>query len=43
MKQTKTTRTISIVPSWWAALNMAKRVFQNPKADTEGVQGANDI
>ena len=43
MKETKTTRRINIVPSWWAALNMAKMVFQNPKADIEGVQGANDI
>ena len=43
MKETKTTRRINIVPSWWAALNMAKTVFQNPKADIEGVQGANDI
>ena len=43
MKETETTRRVSIVPSWWAALNMAKMVFLNPKADTEGVQGANDI
>ena len=43
MKETKTTRRINIVPSWWAALNMAKMVFQNPKADIEGVQGANNI
>ena len=43
MKETKTTRRINIVPSWWAAHNMAKMVFQNPKADIEGVQGANDI
>ena len=43
MKETKTTRRINNVPSWWAALNMAKMVFQNPKADIEGVQGANDI
>ena len=43
MKETETTKRISIVPSWWAALNMAKIVFQNPKADIEGVRGANDI
>jgi|TARA_R100000278_G_scaffold98662_1_gene75589 hypothetical protein len=42
-EQTGTTRKVSIVPSWWAALNMAKMVFQNPKADIEGVRGANDI
>ena len=37
------TRTVNIVPSWWAALNMAKMVFTNPKADKQGIDGANDI
>ena len=37
------TRTVNIVPSWWAALNMAKIVFSNPKADKQGIDGANDI
>jgi|TARA_R100001509_G_scaffold165229_1_gene145869 hypothetical protein len=37
------TRTVNIVPSWWAALNMAKMVFANPKADKQGIDGANDI
>ena len=37
------TKTINIVPSWWAALNMAKMVFANPKADREGINGADDI
>ena len=29
------TKTINIVPSWWAALNMAKIFFSNPKADQQ--------
>jgi len=37
------TKTVSIVPSWWAALNMAKIVFSNPKADQQGIEGADDI
>ena len=37
------TKTINIVPSWWAALNMAKIVFSNPKADQQGIEGADDI
>jgi|TARA_R100001443_G_scaffold111596_1_gene124496 hypothetical protein len=37
------TRTVNIVPSWWATLNMAKMVFANPKADKQGIDGANDI
>ena len=37
------TRTVNIVPSWWAALNMVKMVFANPKADKQGIDGANDI
>ena len=37
------TRTVNIVPSWWATLNMAKMVFANPKADKQAIDGANDI
>ena len=34
---------VEIVPSWDAAVNIARGVFENPKATNEGYQAAVDI